>query len=142
MIILKIHVGNSVSLKPKSDPPIACYRDSVLSFPFTPKRVKFPPRHSPHLREVISKFQRGEDRFNLPDILRGQTGIVITFIKAPESSVPESRYNHEDQVYGITVRTSSFKRGKHQGGVWHITGSPFCTSHQQLKIGSLKGTGA
>ena len=105
MIILKVHVGDGIALKPESNPPVACYRDAVFAFPVTFKRMKFPARHGRHLREVIGKLQGGQNRLDLPDRVGRHATQVVIFVKAPEAFVPELADNH-DRLYGITVRAS------------------------------------
>ena len=35
MIVLKVHVGDGIVLKPESYPPVAGYRDAIFTFPVT-----------------------------------------------------------------------------------------------------------
>ena len=109
MIILKVHVGDGIALKPESNPPVACYIDAVFAFPITFKRMKLPTWHSRHLREVVGKLQGGQDGLDLPDRVGRYAAQVVIFVKASETFVPELPDGH-DGLYGITVRLSSYYR--------------------------------
>ena len=106
MIILQVHVSDDVALKSESNPPVACYSDAVFAFPFTSKRMEFPARHGCHLREVVGKFQGGEDRLDFPDRVGRHAAQIVIFVKASEAFVAEFPDNH-DGLYGTTVRLSS-----------------------------------
>ena len=105
MIILKIQFSDNVVFHSKGNPPVACYRDTILAFPRTSERVKSPTRHCAHLREVIGELQCGQDRLDLLYPLGGKTAWVIILIKASKTFVPEPPNEH-DGLYGITVRVS------------------------------------
>ena len=63
MIVLKVHVGDGITLRPETNPPVAGYRDAVFAFSVTLERMELPARHSHHLRKVVGKLQGGQDRW-------------------------------------------------------------------------------
>jgi hypothetical protein len=105
MVVLKVHFGKDIALEPESKPPIASYSDAVFAFPVPSKRMELPTRHSRHLGKIVGKLQGSQDRFNLPDSMRGHAAWVIIFIKASETFMPKLTESH-GRSYGITVRGS------------------------------------
>ena len=110
MIILKVQFSNDIVFHSKGNSPVSCYRDAVFALPGASERVKFPPRHSCHLREVVSELQCGQDRLDLPDPLSGKAAWVIILVKASKAFVSEPPDEH-DGLYGITVRVSRIAKG-------------------------------
>jgi hypothetical protein len=104
VIILKVHVGHRIALKPESNPPVACHSDAVFAFPVTPKRMKLPARHGRHLREVVGKLQGGEDRLDFPNRVDRDAARIVIFVKASETFMTKLSDN---RLCGITVRLSS-----------------------------------